>query len=287
MTLKTTSTSSESGYLSEDVLQQLLAQHPNLLSGSQITPNKPRRWLLVSREFGVPDAERSGNRWSLDHLFLDQDGIPTLVEVKRSTDTRIIEFLNEQMRSAEILGVEIKQFTGKTMKTLVPRVIGLTSEAQNAKASASVSSGITWDETSFIEALGLTCTEADASTMRRLIEGLRKQTDYFWFGSGKRGSLCPVLKTPKGNRYILWLWTSGHIEIAFQYLKGQPPFEDEVMRMKLLEQLNTIKGVRIPVERVNLRPSIMVSLLVEQSALEQFLEIMDWFWTEVKLAAKI
>src|SRR5690606_6393716 len=25
----------------------------------------------------------------LDHLFLDQDGIPTLIEVKRSTDTRI------------------------------------------------------------------------------------------------------------------------------------------------------------------------------------------------------
>jgi hypothetical protein len=25
----------------------------------------------------------------LDHLFIDQDGIPTLVEVKRSTDTRI------------------------------------------------------------------------------------------------------------------------------------------------------------------------------------------------------
>jgi|SRR5579872_2595824 len=27
--------------------------------------------------------------WSLDHLFIDQDGIPTLVEVKRGTDTRI------------------------------------------------------------------------------------------------------------------------------------------------------------------------------------------------------
>ena len=27
--------------------------------------------------------------WSLDHLFIDQEGIPTLVEVKRSSDTRI------------------------------------------------------------------------------------------------------------------------------------------------------------------------------------------------------
>jgi hypothetical protein len=31
----------------------------------------------------------SGNRWSVDHLFLDQDAIPTIVEVKRSSDTRI------------------------------------------------------------------------------------------------------------------------------------------------------------------------------------------------------
>jgi len=27
--------------------------------------------------------------WALDHLLLDQDAIPTLVEVKRSSDTRI------------------------------------------------------------------------------------------------------------------------------------------------------------------------------------------------------
>src|SRR5205809_1751754 len=37
---------------------------------------------------GVADAEEAAHRWSLDHLFLDQEGIPTLVEVKRSSDTR-------------------------------------------------------------------------------------------------------------------------------------------------------------------------------------------------------
>jgi hypothetical protein len=38
---------------------------------------------------GVPSETEGGRRWSLDHLFLDQDGIPTLVEVKRSSDSRI------------------------------------------------------------------------------------------------------------------------------------------------------------------------------------------------------
>jgi hypothetical protein len=173
----------------------------------------------VAREIGVPGSERGGARWSLDHLFLDQDGIPTVVEVKRSSDTRIrrevvgqmldyaangvrywpidelreafeithggeaaahavlvelvdddadpdafwdlvednlrsgrvrmlfvadeippelqtiIEYLNEQMDSAEVLGVEIKQYTSDTLQTLVPRVIGLTATAQRKQRS--------------------------------------------------------------------------------------------------------------------------------------------------------
>jgi hypothetical protein len=52
-------------------------------------PAEPRRWLLISREAGIPDSEGGRARWSLDHLFIDQDSIPTLVEVKRSSDTRL------------------------------------------------------------------------------------------------------------------------------------------------------------------------------------------------------
>jgi hypothetical protein len=76
-------------YTSEDLLQRLLELHPDLLSGEQLRPGDPIRWLFVAREAGVPDGETGGDRWSLDHLFLDQDATPTLVEVKRSSDTRI------------------------------------------------------------------------------------------------------------------------------------------------------------------------------------------------------
>ena len=79
----------ETLYEKEDNLQLLIEQNPSLLAGEQITPNDPRRWILIAREMGVPDGEDGMLHWSLDHLFLDQDGIPTLVEVKRSTDTRI------------------------------------------------------------------------------------------------------------------------------------------------------------------------------------------------------
>jgi hypothetical protein len=79
----------EEGYESEDRLQDLLARYPSLLPGDQVDPESPRRWLLVDRELGIPDQADSGDRWAVDHLFLDQDAVPTLVEVKRSSDSRI------------------------------------------------------------------------------------------------------------------------------------------------------------------------------------------------------
>ena len=79
----------ESDFVTEDELQALLENYPNLISGSQINPDNPRKWILISREVGIPGEDGGSNIWSVDHLFIDQDGIPTLVEVKRSTDTRI------------------------------------------------------------------------------------------------------------------------------------------------------------------------------------------------------
>ncbi len=79
----------QEGYLLEAHLQDLLAKYPSLLAGDGVNPTAPRRWLLVKKEAGLADREDAGARWSLDHLFLDQDAIPTLVEVKRSSDTRI------------------------------------------------------------------------------------------------------------------------------------------------------------------------------------------------------
>ena len=66
----------EARYDSEDLLQALLARYPDLLAGDQLAPAEPRRWLLIAREAGIPDAVGTVDRWSLDHLFLDQEGTP-------------------------------------------------------------------------------------------------------------------------------------------------------------------------------------------------------------------
>ena len=72
----------EQQYDSEDLLQGLLAHYPSLLAGDQIDPSAPRRWALVRREAAIPSEEGGYDRWSVDHLFLDQDAVPTIVEVE-------------------------------------------------------------------------------------------------------------------------------------------------------------------------------------------------------------
>jgi hypothetical protein len=76
-------------YDSEDVLQRLIEKYPGVLAGDRFGRAAPRRWLLLAREISVPSDEGGSGRWSLDHLFVDQDATPTLVEVKRRGDTRI------------------------------------------------------------------------------------------------------------------------------------------------------------------------------------------------------
>lgn len=75
----------ERRYDAESVLQELIERHPKMLAGDAAGHGP---LLLAKREAGISDQEDAGARWSLDHLYLDADGVPTLVEVKRSTDTR-------------------------------------------------------------------------------------------------------------------------------------------------------------------------------------------------------
>ena len=200
----------EEPFSTEDELQALLAEHPELLDGEQMQPDHPRRWVLISREMGIPEEPDESARWFVDHLIVDQDARPTLVECKRRVDSatrrtivgqmleyaahaseswtadrmrecfeahcedrglaptaklayllgtddadldgffqvvarnlaarrmrllfvadklpdpllRVVEFLNQQMRDVQVLGVEIKLFRGNAGQTLVPRVMG-------------------------------------------------------------------------------------------------------------------------------------------------------------------
>ena len=66
---------------------------------------------------------------------------------------RIVEFLNEQMRPAEVLAIEVAQFTDQSgLRTLVPQLIGATERAQSAKAVTAALDPITASD--WIESIG-------------------------------------------------------------------------------------------------------------------------------------
>ena len=356
----------EKPYSSEDLLQELLAKYPNLLAGDQINNANPRKWLLISREAPLASEENGPSRWSVDHLFLDQDAVPTLVEVKKSNNTdvrrkvvgqmldyaanavlywpveeiksmfeatcrgqnidpdkrleefldspyeterfwqrakenlitgkirllfvsdeiptelrRIVEFLNSQMNRAEVLAVEIKQYTGKDQRSLVPRIIGQTEEAIQIKGD--VKSGRKWDEDSFFRDLESRKGQSDADIARKILEWARDRLPRFWWGKGNiDGSVFPILDYNGINYYPIAIWSYGKLEIQFKLLQSRPPFDAESKRQEILNRLNQIPGFNIPADAITRFPKVELSMLKNEDTLKQFLEVLDWVIQEIK-----
>ena len=360
----------EQAYDSEDQLQELLETYPNLLAGDEIDRATPRRWLLISREASLSAEEELNERWSLTHLFLDQDGIPTLVEVKRSHNSevrqkvvgqmleyvanvlvywpiesiiaqfeancrlhgrdpeqvfeeflgidadeelfwqkvktnlqagksrlvfvaddippelrRMVEFLNKQMDPVEVLAVEIKQYVSQDgLKTLVPRVIGQTTEAQQRKSSATRERR-RWDEGSFFQELK-NRRGADEAEIARQIHSWAKSKEPLveiqWGTGDTYGGFAAKLHI-EGRRFfqILTVDISGSLEIYSNNYSNQPPFNNEEKWLELRDKLSGI-GLSLPRDSHEFRaPSLRLSTLQEES-LHQVLKRFDWVMEEIK-----
>jgi hypothetical protein len=348
----------ETPYDSESLLQRFLAQHPDLLAGHQIDPVTPRRWLLVDREVAIPDSLEATGRWSLDHLFIDQDGIPTLVEVKRSTDTRIrrevvgqileyaanalaylpvdriravfeaqceaagrqpdsvlaeflieegdpdafwaqvdenvrarrlrlvfvadvippelariVEYLNEQMRTTEVFAVELKQYQGGELRTLVPRVIGRTATAEATKQRAAAGSQWTWER--FAEALASSSGPDAVVKARRIYDWAVSRTEPWWGRGAQQGGFVAIFEDSTGVRHQLFeVWTSGHWEVYFQHLAAKGPFTDRLLREELWRRLNAIEGVSLGEGVLERRPTFRFASLGD-TEIEAALAVFD------------
>lgn len=87
----------EKRFDTEDELQKLLADYPELLDGEQMRPSNPLRWILITREQPISDTVDGAGRWSLDHMIIDQEARPTLVEVKRGNNSEVRRTVVGQM----------------------------------------------------------------------------------------------------------------------------------------------------------------------------------------------
>ncbi|MCR6491449.1 hypothetical protein [Cellulomonas sp. P24] len=164
-------------------LQRLLEQHPALLSGRQIDPDEPREWLLIAREQGLPGAIDGPDQWSVDHLFVDQAGVPTIVEVKRSTDTRIRREVVGQMLDYAANGV--RYWPVERLQADLAARVGGQDEANSAvvellgRAGGAVSVEAFWGQVQANLAAGrlrlLFVADVIPETLRRIIEFLNEQ----------------------------------------------------------------------------------------------------------------
>jgi len=356
----------EQKYDSEALLQTLLEDYPNLISGTQINPTIPRRWLLIKREMGVPDREEGIERWALDHLFLDQDAIPTLVEVKRSTDSRIrravvaqmleyaansarywkiqdiidsfhetcsskgldpdqvlssflgpntsqedfwelvianigqgrirmlfiadaippelqriVEFLNEQMNPAEVLAMEIKQYTGQNHKTLVSRVIGQTMKAIDGKASRSGRSKV-WDKDSVLEQIHSIKGDEIKKIVENLILWCEENGYAVKYGAGaKQGTLKLGFLSESNTFFKFFTIDIGNIWVQFDFLKAYPPFDNIDYRKDLVFRLNKIEGFSFKEDKLDTSTLSKLDGLREEKNFSQFFTIFRWIVQEI------
>ncbi len=352
----------EHEYDSEELLQKLLAKYPSLLAGDQVDSASPRRWLLISRELPVPDEEGGSGRWSLDHLFLDQDGIPTLVEVKRSSDTRIrrevigqmldyaanavlywpietirrelesrcekdgrnpeeelrellgddadpeqfwesvktnlkagkirlvfvadeipselqriVEFLNGQMDPAEVLAVEIKQYMGQELKTLVPRVIGQTADAQTAKKRRKPPRD--WDKPSFLADIKSRQGEKEVEIAEKALRWAESNSlDVKWGRGATYGTFSPILNHKGKANDLFGVSTSGKIEVVF----GDHAPEAEDQKKEFFSRLNSLTGVSLPDKAIDTWAGFPLAVLTDEHNSERFFEIFEWVIEQIK-----
>lgn len=131
---------------------------------------------------------------------------------------RVVEFLNEQMDPAEVLAVEIRQYVGGDMKTLVSRVFGQTAEAQRKKVGSAIETR-QWDEPSFFRALEERTGAVEAASARRILDWARARgLKPVWEKGKLDGSFTPELDHG-GTRYkFACFYTYGSVEMLFEYL---------------------------------------------------------------------
>jgi len=358
---------SDQPYDSEKLLQRLLAQHPSVLAGDQMGGGAPLKWLLVATENGIPDKEGGAERWSVDHVFIDQNAVPTLVEVKRSTDSRIrrevvgqmldyaanavlywpvetirerfvetcrerevdpdmvvadflppnahtdttvaiaqfwetvetnlragklrlifaadiippelrriVEFLNEQMNPAEVVAVEIRQYVGTGLRTLVPTVI------RSSKRIAMVDrSAVRWDRDAFLESVSQHRGVEIRDLAVTILEWARTRCPTQWWGRGRKLGSCYLGISHGGiNYYAFSIWTSGRIEIPFQWLRSKSV--PQPLAEAFAERLNAIPGIAISRDFLTRRPTFDMALLREPEGLFQFLSSIEWLAGEIR-----
>jgi hypothetical protein len=316
---------------------------------------------LVKREQAIATDEIGATQWSIDHLFLDQDGIPTLVEIKRQSDSRIrrevvgqmldyaancatywsidmlqtsfertceaagqsseavlseligpeqrnsefwervktnlragrirmlfvadviplelrriVEFLNQQMDPAEVLAIELRQFAGKNLKTLVPMVFGQTQEAATRRSGSAP--GQRWDEQRLFDKLQKTVGPEELNVAKQIFDWMKEGGRTLGFGTGREnGSVYPIYRPNGMSVNPVYLSSDGKIWLQFGSLQNKPVFGALDSRRELMDRFSAIDGVTFVDADLAKYPCIPLGKISsDPGGLSKFLSALNW-----------
>jgi len=168
---------------------------------------------------------------------------------------RIVEFLNEQMRPAEVLAIEVEQFTNENgMRTLVPRLLGDTERAQASKSVSSIKEPISDEQW---------LAELENSRGEKIKAVAAQVLDWFKANgfqaeiSNSQDSFSIRISCPDGkNRYPFFIRRTGNLETSLQHLKEDPAYAGDEARTALLAELKALPGVNISTTKITGWPPI-------------------------------
>jgi len=173
------------------------------------------------------------------------------------------------MDPAEVLGVEIKQYVGEGIRTLVPRVIGQYEKATPGSRQ--------WDEVTFFSALEERQGGNNGKIARAILGWLKPRATRIWWGKGQQtGSVYPMFDDVGGKGYLISLWTNGKVEIPFGWMKRNPPFNDQAKRRELFDKFNAVPGIVLPADGFDHYPRFEIGALADSAVLDQFITVLEW-----------
>jgi hypothetical protein len=185
---------------------------------------------------------------------------------------RIVEFLNEKMEDVEVLAVEVRQYKGESIQTLVPRVFGQTLQSENKKSSEKTR---LWDKESVVKELEKKGLQLESKITKNIIDWIEKEKIPNKYGKGASNGNCIIGAITREGRFIsiFSINTSSHIYVQFDWLRKIAPYNDDNKRKELVSILNVKLGSSIPIDSINSWPTFYISNLNTPEKMSAFQQI--------------